>query len=129
MTFQDRERFGIRALEPWRLAGVQVDSGAFQHLVDGADGAHLAAHGAGALRCGRRRFAALARGCGIKGVAPHLVPIKLAPRLAHAVVHVSRTGDALGDVRCVRGDFGGNKAFEHVVRIGQTQVLCRRDVA
>ena len=107
----------------------EVDRCSLKHFVDGAHGAHLAAHGAGSFGCGGRALVALAGTFGIKGVLPHLFPVELAARLAHAVVFIASMGDLLGDVCCMRRDLGGNQAVAYVLRIGQAQMLGGGDVA
>ena len=71
----------------------------------------------------------LARASRVDGVGEHLVPRDPAPCVAHAVVRLARAGNPLRDVGRMRGDLRGDEPLAHVVRVGQPQVLGRRDVA
>ena len=115
--------------------GVPSQLGAELHLfplqdeVGGAHGAHLPAHGAGVPVGGR---GALEIGPGlvrVHGDLEHGLPVHLVPGLGHAVVQVPGMGDALGDVRRVGGDPGGDDPLLHVVGVRQAEVLCRGHVA
>ena len=50
----------------------EVDRRAFEHLVDGADGAHLATHGASAFGGGGGLLVALLAGDRVERALPHL---------------------------------------------------------
>ena len=97
----------------------EVDRRALEHLVDGADSTHLAAHGAGALGGGRGFLVALFARNWVESTLPHGIPVELAACLAHLVVHVAGVGHLFGDVGGVCGDLGGHEAVEHILGVRQ----------
>ena len=107
----------------------KIDRRALEHLVNGADGTHLAAHGAGALSGGRGLLVALLAGDRVESALPHGIPVELAACLAHLAVHVAGVRYLLGDIGGVCGNLSGHEAIEHVLGVGQAQVLGRRHVA
>ena len=116
----DRHQLADRSGRGDRLVlHAEVDRGALEDLVDGADGAHLATHGASALGGGGGFLVAFFAGNRVERALPHGVPVKLAACLAHLVVHVAGVGHLFGDVGGVCGDLGGHEAIEHVLGVGQ----------
>ena len=111
------------------LLRAEIDRGALEHLVDGADGAHLAAHGAGALGRGGRGLVARAGGVRVEGVAPHLLPVEPAAGVAHAVVDVAGARHALGDVGGVRGDLVAMRPSSTSLASGRHRCSAGRHVA
>lgn len=91
--------------------------------------AHLATHGASALGGGGGLLVALLARNRVERALPHGVPVELAACLAHLVVHVAGVGHLLGDIGGVCGDLGGHESIEHVLGVGEAQVLGRRHVA
>ena len=103
------------------LQDVDVLTG--QSLVHAADGAELAAHGAGVAVVILRQ-AGIPDGLGGLGVesAGELgIPVQHAAGIAHLVVDVPGVGDALGDIGGVGSDLGGHDA--HTYQISQSS-LC-----
>ena len=102
-----------------------------QSLVHAADGAELAAHGAGVavVILGQAGVTDGLCGLGVEGTGELCVPVQHTAGVAHLVVDVPGVGDALGDVGGVGGDLGGHDALLDVVHIGQSQMLGGGDIA
>src|SRR5689334_23615077 len=58
-----------------------------------------------------------------------ITPTELEARLAHRIVPDARRGVPLGEIGGVRGDAIGDDACLHVVAVGKSEMLLRRDVA
>src|SRR5947207_218988 len=81
-------------------------------------------------RVGRQRLIVVRdRRLGIEREVELVLPAELEPRLGERVVSQIGAGMALGQVSRVGRDLVRDNAVFHVLTIGQTQVLCRGDVA
>ena len=96
-----------------------------QRLVHAADGAELAAHGAGVAVVILRQAGIPDGfgGLGVQGAGELGIPVQHAAGIAHLVVDIPGMGDALGDIGRMGGDLGGHDALLHIVHVGQSQML------
>ena len=99
---------------------------ATQDLINVAHRAHFAAHRAGILPLRRALRAVGARFLRIERQRKLPLPVKIPPGLAHLVIPFVRAGQALGDIRRVGGNFGGDNPLLYILHCWQPQVLGRR---
>ena len=78
---------------------------------------------------GRRAFVIGPCLLAVQRQAKHRFPVHPVPCVRHAVVQLPGARHAFGDIRRVGGNSGGNDTLLHIAKVGEPQVLGRRDVA
>src|SRR5438445_1685158 len=66
---------------------------------------------------------------GIKAQVELILPTKLETCLGESIIPNLRSGQSLGQVRCMRGNFVADDARTNILSIWKTEVFLRSDVA